>query len=210
MPAHVPNPPDPSDPLAYERAHLAAARAALKAMRAEVESLDTSDVAASRVSAEVLRADIANRVKALADLAHAPLFFGRLDYAAEHATATPATPTAPTTQNAPATPDDTENSDEDERRFYIGRRHVHDAAGDPMVVDWRAPISQPFYRASRRDPLHVELRRRFGYTHGELTAYEDEHLTDPAESATSSNLLQREIERPRVGPMRDIVATIQP
>ncbi|WP_055574296.1 HelD family protein, partial [Streptomyces prasinopilosus] len=95
-------------------------------------------------------------------------------------------------------------------RFYIGRRHVHDADGDPMVVDWRAPVSQPFYRASRQDPMDVALRRRFGYTGGDLTAYEDEHLSDPTETAVTSRLLQREIERPRVGPMRDIVATIQP
>lgn len=79
-----------------------------------------------------------------------------------------------------------------------------------MVIDWRAPVSQPFYRASRKDPHDVGLRRRFGYTGGELTAYEDEHLTDPAEHEQTSRLLQAEIERPRVGPMRDIVATIQP
>ena len=79
-----------------------------------------------------------------------------------------------------------------------------------MVIDWRAPVSQPFYRASKKDPLDVGLRRRFGYTGGELTAYEDEHLSDPTEAARTSKLLQAEIERPRVGPMRDIVATIQP
>lgn len=79
-----------------------------------------------------------------------------------------------------------------------------------MVIDWRAPVSQPFYRASKADPQDVGLRRRFGYTGGELTAYEDEHLSDPTESAAVSKLLQQEIERPRVGPMRDIVATIQP
>ena len=56
---------------------------------------------------------------------------------------------------------------------------THD--GDPMVIDWRAPVSQPFYRASKKDPLDVALRRRFGYTGGDLTAYEDEHLSDPAE-----------------------------
>lgn len=87
---------------------------------------------------------------------------------------------------------------------------MHDGGGDPMVIDWRAPVSQPFYRASRKDPLDVGLRRRFGYTGGDLTAYEDEHLSDPAEAAATSKLLQQEIERPRVGPMRDIVATIQP
>ncbi|MFV2120720.1 HelD family protein [Streptomyces sp. Act-28] len=171
------------DPLARERAHLAASRAALRAMREDVEALDIRDVTANWVNAAVLQRQIEERVKALADLAHTPLFFGRLDY-------------LPTTQEG--------------QRFHIGRRHVHDAHGDPMVIDWRAPVSQPFYRASKRDPQDVRLRRRFGYTGGDLTAYEDEHLTDPAEAETTSRLLQAEIERPRVGPMRDIVATIQP
>ena len=56
---------------------------------------------------------------------------------------------------------------------YIGRRHVHDGDGNPMVIDWRAPVSQPFYQALSKNPLDVGLRRRFGYTAGELTASED-------------------------------------
>src|SRR4029079_13049930 len=82
--------------------------------------------------------------------------------------------------------------------LYIGRRHVHDADGDPMVIDWRAPVSQPFYRASKKDPMDVVLRRRFGYTGSDLTAYEDEDLTDTASGDQASKLLQAEIERPRV------------
>ncbi|MFB7463965.1 HelD family protein [Streptomyces sp. NPDC056224] len=188
MPAHAPA----SDigPLARERAHLTASRAALRAMRADVEALDIRDVTANWVNAVVLRAQIDDRIKALADLAHTPLFFGRLNYL--HA------PGAELAEGA------------DGEQFYIGRRHVHDADGDPMVIDWRAPVSQPFYRASKTDPQDIALRRRFGYTGGELTAYEDEHLSDPGEAAAVSKLLQQEIERPRVGPMRDIVATIQP
>ncbi|GHG65082.1 HelD family protein [Streptomyces griseocarneus] len=186
MPAPVTNANDPlehepleHEPLERERAHLAASRSALRAMRADVEALDIKDVTANWVNAAVLERQIEERIDALADLAHTPLFFGRLDYL--HAD-----------------------------RFYIGRRHVHDAVGDPMVIDWRAPVSQPFYRASKKDPMEVGLRRRFGYTGGELTAYEDEDLTDPAGGDQASRLLQSEIERPRVGPMRDIVATIQP
>ncbi|WNI16009.1 HelD family protein [Actinacidiphila sp. ITFR-21] len=180
----------PRDPLRRERDHLAASRAALRAMRQDVEALDISDVTGNWVNAKILTGEIETRIRALADLAGTPLFFGRLDYL--HA------PGAEPTEGAAA------------ESFYIGRRHVHDADGDPMVVDWRAPVSQPFYRASRSEPMEVALRRRFGYTGGELTAYEDEHLSDPAESDSSSRLLQAEIERPRVGPMRDIVATIQP
>jgi DNA helicase IV len=98
----------------------------------------------------------------------------------------------------------------DGERWYIGRRHVADAGGDPVVVDWRADVSRAFYRASRTEPMGVVRRRRFGIESGRITAYEDEHLTDPAEAETRSAILAREIERPRVGPMRDIVATIQP
>ncbi|MGA5519251.1 HelD family protein [Streptomyces pseudogriseolus] len=178
------------DPLARERSHLSASRAALRAMREDVQALDIRDVTANWVNAEVLQRQIEERIKALADLSDTPLFFGRLDYL--HA------PGAEQAEGAEG------------ESFYIGRRHVHDADGDPMVIDWRAPVSQPFYRASKKDPMDVGLRRRFGYTGGDLTAYEDEHLSDPAEAATTSKLLQQEIERPRVGPMRDIVATIQP
>ncbi|WP_420377837.1 HelD family protein [Streptomyces filamentosus] len=171
------------DPLVRERAHLSSSRAALRAMREEVEALDIKDVTANWVNSIVLERQIEDRIKALADLSHTPLFFGRLDY-------------LPPTQHG--------------QRFYIGRRHVHDAQGDPMVIDWRAPVSQPYYQASKKDPQDVGLRRRFGYTGGELTAYEDERLSDPGELERTSRLLQAEIERPRVGPMRDIVATIQP
>ncbi|MFD3332756.1 HelD family protein [Streptomyces sp. NPDC058700] len=171
------------DPLARERAHLTSSRAALRAMREDVEALDIKDVTANWVNSLALGRMIEDRIKALADLSGLPLFFGRLDY-------------LHTTQEG--------------QRFYIGRRHVHDADGDPMVIDWRAPVSQPYYQASKKDPQDVGLRRRFGYTGGELTAYEDEHLSDPDELEKTSRLLQAEIERPRVGPMRDIVATIQP
>jgi DNA helicase IV len=95
-------------------------------------------------------------------------------------------------------------------RFYVGRRHVTDAAGEPMVLDWRAPLSRSFYQASVRDPQDVRVRRRFGFSGGELTSFEDEHLDRGEEFGTASKLLIQEIERPRVGPMRDIVATIQP
>ncbi|MFJ9867299.1 HelD family protein [Streptomyces sp. NPDC101165] len=185
-PAHEPL----DDPLARERSHLAFSRSALRAMREDVEALDIRDVTANWVNAEVLARQIDERIKALADLSDTPLFFGRLDYL--HA------PGAGQAEGAEG------------ERFYIGRRHVHDGDGDPMVIDWRAPVSQPFYRASKKDPMDIGLRRRFGYTGGDLTAYEDEHLSDPAEAAATSKLLQQEIERPRVGPMRDIVATIQP
>ncbi|WP_229924314.1 HelD family protein [Streptomyces sulfonofaciens] len=192
-------------------------------MREDAESLDIRDVTANWVNAEVLRRQIEARIKSLADLAHTPLFFGRLDY--EHAPG--ADPAGQAGRNGQAggagagggAADGSGGAADDgppgtggdaATALYIGRRHVHDADGDPMVIDWRAPVSQPFYQASKKQPMDVVLRRRFGYTGGDLTAYEDEHLMDPAEAVRTSRLLQQEIERPRVGPMRDIVATIQP
>jgi DNA helicase IV len=136
---------------------------------------------ADPVSTEYLKAELFRRMQALLDDPDTPLFFGRID-----------------------------RSDASER-FYIGRRHVRDAHGDPVVVDWRADISRTFYRASANDPMGIGLRRRFGFSHGVMTSLEDEHLDrgdwrDPS----TSRILTDEIERPRVGPMRDIVATIQP
>jgi DNA helicase IV len=174
---------DPDPDLAGERDHLAASRAALARMRTRTASLDSS-AAGDWVSQQFLESAIYRRMKALADDPTVPLFFGRLDYTDSH---------------------------EDARgeRFYIGRRHVSDEVGDPMVVDWRARISRAFYRASKVEPMGVELRRRFGFQQGEMTAYEDEALLEGVVEE-HSEILEAEIERPRVGPMRDIVATIQP
>ncbi len=185
-PAGPANPADPADPvLDAERTHLADSRAALRRMRERTESLEAHG--ANAVSVEYLKAALYHRAKALADDPATPLFFGRVDYADGF---------GPTTGRA--------------EHFYIGRRHVSDSEGDPMVVDWRADVSRPFYRATRTASLGVQLRRRFGFSHGTLTAYEDEHLADPQEAGHDSEILETEIERPRIGPMRDIVATIQP
>jgi DNA helicase IV len=153
-------------------------------MRAKTAGLDSS-AAGDWVSRQFLESAMYRRMKALEDDPSVPLFFGRLHYTDAHP----------------------EARGED---FYIGRRHVTDEAGDPMVVDWRAPISLPFYRASAKEPMGVDRRRRFGFQSGRLTAYEDERLTDRAPHEEYSRILEEEIERPRVGPMRDIVATIQP
>ncbi len=64
-------------------------------------------------------------------------------------------------------------------RWYIGRRHIEDDAHDPVVVDWRAPIAAPFYRATGVDPFGLSHRRRFTMVDGELSAYLDEQLDDP-------------------------------
>ena len=70
-------------------------------------------------------------------------------------------------------------TDEHADRWYIGRRHIEDDAHDPVVVDWRAPIAAPFYRATGVDPLGLSHRRRFTMVDGDLSAYLDEQLDDP-------------------------------
>ncbi len=98
------------------------------------------------------------------------------------------------------------DTDQDEV-FHVGRRHVSGLDGEPVVLDWRAPVSGAYYRASGQDRQGMRLRRRFGFRDGALTAYEDDRLTG---GEGVSALLVQEVERPRSGPMRDIVATVQP
>ncbi|WBB65455.1 AAA family ATPase [Micromonospora sp. WMMD812] len=191
--------------LAAERAHLDASRAALGRMRERAEALfATGDkVAGDAYTAEQLGRHMARRVKELADDSTTPLFFGRLDFGTVPGGALD----APDQPDAPDAPDAADHAG---RRYHIGRRHVTDERGEPMVLDWRAPVSRSFYRASARDPQGVATRRRFGFSTGALTSFEDEHLDRGEELGTASRILTAEIERPRVGPMRDIVATIQP
>jgi len=183
MPTHA----DPAPTiLDAERAHLAASRAALQRMRAESEDWQGA-VGGNSVSTQYLRQMLFRRMAELEVDPDIPLFFGRLEYA----------------RAAGAEADEV---------FHIGRRHVSgEAGGEPLVMDWRAPMSLPFYRARPADPMGCSLRRRFGFQHGELTAFEDEPLAGaPAGDDHVSDILRSEIERPRTGPMRDIVATIQP
>ena len=96
--------------------------------------------------------------------------------------------------------------------WYIGRRHIEDDHHDPVVVDWRAPIAAPFYRATSVDPLGVAFRRRFTLDDGDLIAYLDEHLDDPNEGEVAGGIpdpVLAEIGAERTGAMREIVATIQ-
>ncbi|MGE5828399.1 MAG: HelD family protein [Micromonosporaceae bacterium] len=183
----------PTDPLqaeiTAEREHLAASRAALRRMRERAEALFATgeSVAGDPFAAETLGRTLRRRIAELTDDPSTPLFFGRLSFDADA--------------------DAGEHAGHD---YHIGRRHVTDDAGEPMVLDWRAPLSRTFYQASARDPQNVAVRRRFGFQAGVLTGFEDEHLDRGEELGTASKILTAEIERPRVGPMRDIVATIQP
>jgi DNA helicase IV len=178
-----------ADPvLTAERDQLQRSREYLRLMREDVLGLRA--MGGDPVSDEYLKAALYHRAEALKDIPDTPLFFGRLDYAGE-----------------------LEADGIAGHSFHIGRRHVHAPDGTPAVIDWRAPVSVPFYRASATEPMGLDRRRRFGFAGGELTAYEDEAFgggTTASSAKRTSKILIEEIERPRSGPMRDIVATIQP
>ncbi|MEV6422329.1 ATP-binding domain-containing protein [Streptomyces sp. NPDC051662] len=199
-----------------ERTYHETCRAALTGMVDDAhEQVVTGENAfASGADAEVLGRHLRSRAKELRLEPDSPLFFGRLDFAV-----------------APG-------GDHSGQSYHIGRRRISEhPSAPPLVVDWRAPVSRAFYRASARDPQGVAVRRRFGWAPWskgapeDLTSLEDERLagerltyegstgerlagegSGPGNGAppAGSAILTGEIERPRVGPMRDIAATIQP
>ncbi|MFJ6832927.1 HelD family protein [Streptomyces sp. NPDC091209] len=196
--------------LSRERAFHDTCRAALAAMvdGAEEQVVTGEDVSASGADAEVLGYQLRSQAKEMRELPQGPLFFGRLDFQGSVAAA----------------------GDHAGQSYHIGRLRIREhPAAPPLVVDWRAPVSRAFYQASARDPQGVAVRRRFGWAPGsrgdsaDLTGLEDEPVgaeritPDPMEDGTvgsgsgrGGSILAGEIERPRVGPMRDIAATIQP
>ena len=105
--------------------------------------------------------------------------------------------------------------------FHIGRLAVSDEHQEPVVVDWRAPVAEPFYRATGRNPMGLLRRRHFSVRGRTITAMEDElfgegHLGIGADDGLAegfelrghSTLLEA-LERNRTGTLGDIVATIQ-
>src|SRR5437899_12065028 len=136
------DPAKPADPvLAAEREHLRESREYLRLMREDVLALPA--LGGDRVSIEYLKADLYHRAEALKDIPDTPLFFGRLDYAGQ-----PGTGNSGTEISGTVLADDGVAG----HSFHIGRRHVHAPDGTPAVIDWRAPVSRPFYRGQRDRP----------------------------------------------------------
>ena len=156
----------------------------------------------ARYERDVFDEAVFNRLTQL-DLGDAALVFGRIDRTSDE------------------DPSATES-------FHIGRLAVADENSDPVVVDWRAPVAEPFYRATGRDPLGLVRRRHF-HVHGrQLLGLEDElfgegHLgigaegddvpatahADRADGIRGYSTLLAALERGRTGQLGDIVATIQ-
>ncbi|HZQ87491.1 MAG TPA: UvrD-helicase domain-containing protein [Acidimicrobiales bacterium] len=99
--------------------------------------------------------------------------------------------------------------------YYIGRLAVSGADQEPLVVDWRAPVAEPFYRATGRHPMGLRRRRHFANEGKRIVGIEDEVFA--ADGATEdgdvelvgTGALLAALEQSRSGRMRDIVATVQ-
>src|SRR5439155_6953068 len=94
-----------------------------------------------------------------------------------------------------------------------GRLAIPDKEQEQLVVDWRAPVAEPFYRATGRHPLGLSRRRHFFCDGRLLKGIEDEGFADGEGDGelglAGPGALLAALERARTGQMRDIVATIQ-
>ena len=60
--------------------------------------------------------------------------------------------------------------------FHIGRLGISGEDLEPLVVDWRAPVAEPFYRATGRDPMGLVLRRHLAAQGRRIVGVEDERF----------------------------------
>ncbi len=143
----------------------------------------------ARWEREMINENIANRLTEL-DIGDRSLCFGRIDQ----------------TEDAGA------------GSYHIGRVAVSDENKDPMIVDWRAPVAESFYRATGRDPQGLVRRRHFISRGRELLGIEDEFFGDAAAQQRAvvdgrelrgQGALIAALETSRTGRLGDIVGTIQ-
>ncbi len=104
--------------------------------------------------------------------------------------------------------------EEDGDHWYIGRRHVEDERSDPLVVEWRTPVAEPFYQARPGDAEGLLRRRHLMVEAREVLSIADDVFGAGAAELGEVRLrggdaLLAELERARTGVMLDIVATIQ-
>jgi DNA helicase IV len=185
--------------LAAEQAHIDRAYDSLERSREEAKKLRSmvevgkGGTEQARWEREMIEGNIAQRLASL-QLGDASLVFGRIDR----------------TQG--------EGGDS----FYNGRLAVADEQREPLVVDWRAPVAEPFYRATGRSPMGLVRRRHFSTRGRQLLAIEDElfgesagllggelAIEDDGIEIRGQSTLIAALEEARTGRLSDIVATIQ-
>ena len=184
------------DELAAEQAYIDRAYGLLDAARVSANRLRTMvEVGAggteqARYEREVIWETVANRLAHL-HLGDASLVFGRIDF-------------DPDNGEAP-------------QKYYIGRLAVADETQEPIVVDWRAPIAEPFYRATGPHAMGLSRRRHFASRGRTLLDIDDEFFGDRAiplpagtpEGVSGHGALVSALESARSGRLADIVGTIQ-
>ncbi|MFG1812827.1 HelD family protein [Kribbella sp. NPDC049174] len=142
---------------------------------------------------DVLVFAAARRIAEL-DAEHEGLVFGRLD--ADQGDDQPAAETAAGLD-----------------KLYVGRIGVRDAEYEPLVIDWRAPAAEPFYRATATDRLKVVRRRVLRNKGPRIVGLEDDLLAPERAPedlpVMGEGALMASLSRARGHTMRDIVATIQ-
>jgi DNA helicase IV len=170
---------------------LDAARDRAKALRSMVE-VGKGGTEQARWEREMIEGNIATRLTQL-ELGEHSLVFGRLDT------------------------DDDHGGDS----YYIGRMSVADPDQEPVVVDWRAPVAEAFYRATGPQPMGLARRRHFTSRGRTLLNLEDELFGDAVHHAEGGIALSSDdriqghgalinaLETARAGKLGDIVATIQ-
>jgi DNA helicase IV len=204
--------------LAYAR--LDAMRGDANSMLEGVLDLGKGGTFQSRTERDVIVRTSLARLEQL-DIGDQALTFGRIDRLAD------GYPSDPSDPAVPAVPE-TET-------FHIGRLAIHGPDHEPLVVDWRAPVAEPFYRATGRDPLGLVLRRHLALQGRTVVSVEDERFTgpglvtdtveegdgvphtgDPSGELIVGDLpiggpaaLLAALDRARSGRMTDIVSTIQ-
>ncbi len=108
----------------------------------------------------------------------------------------------------------------DGQSFHLGRLAVSGEDQEPLVVDWRAPVAEPFYRATGRHPMGLTRRRHFATEGRRVVGIEDEVFAVDGRdqmaldgrggnSLVGPGALLAALERSRSGHMVDIVATVQ-
>ena len=95
---------------------------------------------------------------------------------------------------------------------YVGRIGVRDVDYEPLVIDWRAPAAEPFYRATPVNPMQVVRRRVLRCSGDRVIGIEDDLLGEGSDAdlvVVGEGALMAALSRARGPQMRDIVATIQ-
>jgi len=96
---------------------------------------------------------------------------------------------------------------------YVGRLGLRDEQFEPLVMDWRAPASAPFYQATPQARMDVVRRRVIRSVGAKVVGVEDDLLAPESVPdgmrVVGDGALLATLARGTGTAMRDIVATIQ-